>query len=397
MLLDSTEDLRRERDNLLLVEKKSPERSSRSLAPPTLSNAFDSLDKPWHKYENFSSRPPKTFPSSRVTTQSRAHAPKSVDSSDDDEEDHDSSGPAKGEIGDDADLIAKTLSRYTTFKIDQEVTAGAKPSPPPETDAPMSPTTSRSRSSTTPRHPSTLEDMKSSLEKMQIKQSRAEEEGDVVAESDLRFYAIPEKERRIKEKEDEAETRAEVAEDEVASASNASKEAKKTVPLSRVQWRSLLDVSPTKAQTDRSGERTSHLLKKMKCTDDLCNEDLADPSIHLAGSTNHAEDHAAQTTEKRENEKGNSSTERPDNERSRSTVYIVRRADRSPSDSESERGPLRRADTQLYEADSEGSGGEEGTFERRYTWRRPTVEEEVIETHVTRRPIGEDEVSVEEE
>lgn len=248
MLLDSTVELRREKDNLLLVRKKSPERPSRSLAPPTLSKSFDS-----HKYENFGSRPPKTSPSSRITTQSRAHAPKSVDSSDDDEEDHDSSGPAKGEIGDDADLIAETLSRYTTFKIDEEVTAGAKLSP--------------------------------------------------------------------------------------------------------------------------------------------------DPSIHLAGSTNHAEDHAAQTTGKKENEKGNSSTERPDNERSRSTAHIVRRADRSPSDSESERGPLRRADTQLYEADSEGSGGEGGTFERRHTWRRPTVEEEdeVIETHVTRRPTEEYEIIVEEE
>ena len=395
MITDSTMELRRERDNLLLVRKKSPERSSRSLAPPTLSNAFDSLDKPWHKYENFSSRPPKTFPSSRVTTQSRARAPKSLDSSDDEEEDHDSSGPAKGEIGDDADLIAKTLSRYTTFKIGEDATAGAKSSAVPTEDAPISPTTSRSRSSTPPRYPSTLEEMKSSLEKMRIKQSRAEEEGDLATSSDLRYYAIPEIEWRIKEKEDESRTRAEEAEDKIASAPNASKRTPNALRLARIQRRGILDDSPTKEQPDRSVERTSHSLKKRKSTDDLRNEDLADPSIHSADSANHVSDHAARATREEIDER-DSSHERLANQRPRITEYIVPRLNRSPSESGSERSPVRRADTQLYEADSEGSGGEEGLFERRDRWRRPIVEEEIIET-VSRRPTVEDEIIVEEE
>ena len=304
----------------------------------------------------------------------------SVDSSDDDEEDHDLSGLEKDDGGDDADLIAQTLSRYTTFKVDEDATAGAKSSPPLVADSPISPTTTRSHSSTPPRDPSTLEEMKSRLEKMQIKQSRAEEEGDLATTTDLRYYAIPDMEWRIKEKEDEARTRAKAAGDAVARAFNASKKTEKAAPLSRLQRRGILDDSPTEEQPDRSDERTSHLLKKRKSTDDLrSNEDLADPSIHPAGSVTHIADHAPQTTGKRNIETDNSSTERLDNERTQSTEYIVRRSNRSPSESGSERRPLRRADTQLYEADSEGSGGEEGgTFERRDTWRRPTVEDEII-------------------
>lgn len=306
-----------------------------------------------------------------------------MDSSDDDEEeDPDFSEPAKDKmIGDDVDLIAKTLSRYTTFKVDEDATAGAEFSAPHAKEAPTSPTTSRSRSSTPPLYPSTLEEMKSSLEKMQINQSRAEEEGDMVRTSDLRYYVIPEMERRIKEKEDEARTRAEAAEKEVASASNASKKIEKAVSLSRIQRRGILDDSPTEEQSERSGERISHSLKKRKSTDDLRSEDLADPAVHPAGSVSHIEDHAAQTTGKRNNGKEINSTEGLENQRPRIREYhriekyIV---SRSPSESGSERRPLGRADTQLYEADSEGSGGEERTFKRRDIWRRPTVEDEVI-------------------
>lgn len=375
MITDSTVELRRERDNLLLVRKKSP---TPPLAPPTLSKSLDSWDKPWHKYEKFSSRPPIPFSSSRFATQSRAKAPKSVDSGDDDEEDHDFSESAKDDSGDDADLIAKMLSRYTTFKLDEDATAGAKSSAPPAEDAPVSPTTSRTRSSTPPRYPSTLEEMKSSLEKMQIKKSRAEEEGDLATTTDLRYYAIPEMERRIKEKEDESRTRAEEAEDEIASASNASKRTPNAIRLSRIQRRGILDDSPTEEQPNRNGERTSRLLKKRESTDDFRSEDLADPSIPPAGSANDVVNHAAHTTGERNNEPDNNSNERLDRQRPRITEYIVPRLHRSPSESGSKSRPLRRADRQLYEADSEGSGGDERTFERRDRWRRPTVEDEII-------------------
>lgn len=349
------------------------------LSPPTLSKSFASRDQPWHNHDTFSSRPPKSFPSSRIATQGRAQAPTSVESSDDDENDQDISGLANDGSDDDADLIAKTLSRYTTFKIDEDVTAGAKSSPPPAADAPISPTTSRSRSSTPLLYPSTLEETRSSLEDKQITQSRAEEEGVLVTTSNLQHYAIPEMQRRIEEREDEARTRAKAVEDEVAGASNGSKRTKSAKLPPRPKWRGRLDDAPTKEQAHRSGERTSHSLKKMKSTDDLRNEDLADPSTHPTGSAIHVEDAAvARNTPKPKTNRTNDPTDRLDNESRRSTGHITRRPDRSPSQSESEREPVRRADTQLYEADSEGSGGEVGTYERRDTWRRPTVEDEGV-------------------
>ena len=66
------------------------------------------------------------------------------------------------------------------------------------------------------------------------------------------------------------------------------------------------------------------------------------------------------------------------------TNHDTRHADRSPSPSpspsESGRQLIRKTDTELYEADSEGSGKEARrlTFERQGTWRRPTVEDDEI-------------------
>lgn len=378
------------------------------LAPPTLSKSFDSWNKPWHEYKSFSSRPPKSFSRSKVATQSRVPAPRSAESSDDDEDDVNFPENAKDESDDDADLIAKTLSRYTTFKVDEDVTAGARTSPPPAADAPMSPTRSGSRSSTPPRYLSTLEDMKSSLEKMQITKNRAEEHGDLKTATDLRYYEIPEIQRRIEKKEDEARMEAEAkaekieiagraysvqpnrapvrlgvaspitAEDVVASAQDSLKKTETGVPTLRVQWRGIHDNSPNRKQNDRSGERTSRLLKKMKSTDDLRSEDLADQSFRPAGSANHVEDRAAQITKDKKNQRDDVPIERLSTGNPRSRDHNTRRPNRSPSLSESEREPVRRADTQLYEADSEGSGREEIILERRDTWRRPTVEDEIV-------------------
>ena len=356
-------------------------------------------------------RPPKPSQISTIMSRSWVPAPTSVESGDDDDYD-DLPPPANNEDDEDADLIAKTLSRYTTFKIDEDVTAGAKSFPPPGPEVSGSPIISESRYTTSPlRYPKTLEQMKSRLEKMQTKNSRAEEDGDVETATDLRYYAIPDMEQRIKEEEEALRKRIEAKaakaakferEDRtrgvqsprspihsviaspttvdggVASAQNVSKKTQKATPLSRLQRQRQGDLedSATEEQDNRSGSQTSHLLKKMKSTADLRNDDPADPSLQPSKSSNHATDHANQIR-KKNSKRDNRPTELFQNGSRNSTDYIIRRSrSRSPSQSGSEREPVRRADTQLYEADSEGSGGEERVFERRDTWRRPTVEDE---------------------
>ena len=93
----------------------------------------------------------------------------------------------------------------------------------------------------------------------------------------------------------------------------------------------------------------------------------ADAPEWPAGSANHDEDNVSQNDQKEK-------IGQEDN----TTNHYMRYSDVSPSQSESERELIRKTDTQLYEADSEGSGREAGTFERRGTWRRPTVEDSVV-------------------
>lgn len=282
------------KDNLLL-----------SRVPPPL----DSGIKPQHDYEK---------PKFHVM----------VESGDDDDYD-DLPPPADDENDEDADLIAKTLSRYTTFKIDEDVTAGAKSSPTPEPEVSGSPTISESRYTSPLRYSKTLEQMKSSLEKMQTKKSRAEEDGDEATASDLRYYAIPDMEQRIKEEEEALRKRVEAkaakfehagrtygvqsrrnpmhsviaspttVKGGVASAQNVSKKTQKATPSSRVQRQGDLEDSATEEQDNRSGSQTSHLLKKMKSTADLRNDDSAAASLQSSRSSNHVTDHANQNIGKK--------------------------------------------------------------------------------------------------
>lgn len=100
----------------------------------------------------------------------------------------------------------------------------------------------------------------------------------------------------------------------------------------------------------------------------------ADAPERPASSANHDQDNVNQNNREKK-------IEQDDNPTNHHTRY----PNRSPSQSETERELIRKADTQLYEADSEGSGKEARTFERRDTWRRPTVEDEddiVVEEEV---------------
>lgn len=377
---------------------------------PTFFKEFDPVNK---SVLELPSLPPKSFPSSRVASQSKVHAPRPVEFSGDDDADGLSEW-ATDENEADADLIAETLSRYTTFKIDENVTAGAKSSPHPGADAPESPTTRESPSLPPPGHSMrleemSLEEMKSSLENMQTKRSRAEEEHDLATVSDLQSYAIPEIQLRIKEKEDgvrmEAEAKTEeiehsarshgveagptsvhslvaspvTAEDGGSSAENTFKTTEKAGPLLHNQWEGIHEDSANEEQKDRNDGRALHPLKKIDSTNASRNDDLADPSVRPARSAKRMRDPANRNTIINKTKQDKSPTRSLQNENRSSTSRVTRRPSRSPSSSESERGPVRRADTQLYEADSEGSEREEGTFERRDTWRRPTVEDEDIE------------------
>ena len=216
----------------------SPLRSPQ-LRPLMFSETFGGEDGPRDLNAKRSHRPPKSYLSSRVATQSKVHT---ILSSDEDEDEDEDDGEDDDEDDDDfheivkddeADLIAKTLSRYTTFKVDEDVTAGEKSSP---------------------------------------------------------------------------------------------------LPM----------VRPT-------------------------------------GWTNHEQDHANQNTIIEKTKEDDSVTERLQDEIPSSADHKTRSSNQSPSQSESEKELGRRADTQLYEADSEGSGREERRFERRDTWRRPTVEDEAHE------------------
>lgn len=209
----------------------SPPRSPK-LRPSTFSKTFGDEDEPRDQYAKSSHRPPKSYLSSRVATQSKVHTILSSDEDEDDDEDDDDFDEIVKD--DEADLIAKTLSRYTTFKVDGDVTADEESSPP--------------------------------------------------------------------------------------------------------------------------------------------------PTVRLTGLTNHEQDHANQNNIIEKTKEGNSVTERLQDEILSSADHKTRSPNQSPSLSESEKGLGRRADTQLYEADSEGSGREERRFERRDTWRRPTVEDGGNET-----------------
>ena len=93
----------------------------------------------------------------------------------------------------------------------------------------------------------------------------------------------------------------------------------------------------------------------------------ADAPEWPAGSANQDEDNVSQNSQK----KKIGQDDKPTN-------HDTRHPNRSLSQSESERELIRKTDTQLYEADSEGSGKEARTFERRGTWRRPTIEDDVV-------------------
>lgn len=218
--------------------------SSRCPSPPpspklrssSFSKTFGDEDEPRDQYAKSSHRPPKSYLSSRVATQSKVHTMLSSNEDEDGDEDDDEDDDNFHETvkDDEADLIAKTLSRYTTFKVDGDVTAGANSSPP--------------------------------------------------------------------------------------------------------------------------------------------------PTVRLTGSTNYEQDHADQNTIVEKTTEDNSATERLQDAIPSSADHKRRSPNQSPSQSESEKELGRRADTQLYEADSEGSGREERRFERRDTWRRPTVEDGGNET-----------------
>lgn len=104
------------------------------------------------------------------------------------------------------------------------------------------------------------------------------------------------------------------------------------------------------------------------------------PTVRFTGLTDHEQDHANQNTIIEKTKEENSVTERLQDEIPSSANHKTRSPNQPPSQSESEQELVRRADTQLYEADSEGSGTEDRRLERRDTWRRPTVEDECNET-----------------
>ena len=370
----------------------------------------------------FRSRQQKSLPSSRVALQSKAHAPRSVKSSEDEDEDDDDENddgfpePVMDKDDADADLIAETLSRYTTFNINAKVAASAKSSSTSEADAPESPTTRKSPSPSLHGHHMRLEDVNPGLGNVQTEWIVVEEEHDSVASSDSSYLpAIPETQRCIKEKEGEMRSEAEVkagkteraarthsvgsgrssvpslvaspiaAEDGGARADDSPKTTEKAISLSRDRRKGTHADPANDEEEDYYRERASHPSKKKKnkkkfrSTDDLRDENLADPPLQPTSSANHTKDHAAPSARSKKTKQDHSPTPSTQDRTRSSTSRKTRRPSRSFSSSESDRAPARRADTQLYEADSEGSGRGGGAFGRRDTWRRPTVEDEDVE------------------
>lgn len=350
--------------------------------------------------DRLSNRPSMPFPSSSVAWESIGEASSSVELSDDDEEDDDFHETTKD---DRTDLIAKALSRYTTFEADEDVIAGAKSSLP-AVDAAESSMVRESRS-TTPRYPMALKDTELSWEKMQMRKSQAEDEGNIATSFDLHYRENPAM-QRLKEWEDEASMRDDAkaekiesvggayglqasqmplhsgsavpttAEDGVSGDQDSFEEAQQALPRLAIQWHGRHDDSATEEKKDYTGEQR---LEKVKGADGIRANHLGDISVRPANLADYTGSHTNQNIRTEKSHEDNSLTKCLPNRTPTSIIHSTCSPAQLPSQSESEKEPATRVGTQFHEVDSEWSRKEKETFERRNISRRATVEDESIE------------------